>query len=220
MAFKKWRNQFIDLAQTKPTYLLSTEDNTLTEAQQNELSIRISAFPRYYVELGSGSGGHLIELAKADSQSLHVGVELRYKRAFRTAEKAEAANLQNLLVVRADALGLLPNLRTQSVSGFYINFPDPWAKARWHKHRLMSEETLTQMRAALKPDGFIAYKTDHLDYFRDTMRTVSSLGTFDIVAITENLGESEYRVENISTEFESLFRSQSKPIAYVRLANK
>ena len=90
-----WVNPYIDRIDSKPGFLLPFErkmkpdaiDPQLTAQARAVIDARRAEFKRCYVEVGSGSGRHLIERAAADRESLYVGFELRYKRAFRTAEK-------------------------------------------------------------------------------------------------------------------------------------
>lgn len=216
MKFTKWRNPYMDLVTTKPTYILPQEDDSFDTAALESLHKRISQYPSLVLEIGSGSGGHLIALAEREPDTFHLGFELRYKRVFRTAEKAELRGLQNLTVVRGDARMLSEILGGFKASGCYINFPDPWGKKSWKKHRIMSEEYLSLLYQHLSPEGFLSYKTDHQEYFRWTIELVERLPHFDVIEHTEHLHESPYIDSNITTEFESLFLSQGLPIYYLK----
>ncbi len=216
MKFKKWRNPYMDLVTTKPSYILPQRDDAFEDAALQTLRERISQHSSLILEIGSGSGGHLISLAERNPDIFYLGFELRYKRVFRTAEKAELQGLSNLTIVRGDARMLPGILGELKASGCYINFPDPWGKKGWKKHRIMNEEYLSLLYQYLSPEGFLSYKTDHQEYFRSTVELVERLPHFEVIEHTEHLHESPFIDANITTEFESLFLSQGLPIYYLK----
>jgi len=205
-----WKNQYIDLIATKPDLIIEE-----TDLRPDDLCPSLEKFARCFVELGSGSGGHLIELATRNPDTLCVGFELRYKRAFRTAEKAEKLGLKNLLVYRANASHLEHLFPERSLDRVYVNYPDPWAKKRWLKHRLLNENSVSLLTKLLKKGGALRYKTDHKDYFDDVVRSLRSNATFRITQETHDMFGNCDVSENITTEFEQLFISQGLPISFV-----
>ena len=205
-----WKNQYIDLIGTKPHLIIEE-----TEIEEGALCPILPKFERCFVELGSGSGGHLIELANRNPEVLCVGFELRYKRAFRTAEKAEQLGLKNLLVYRANANLLSSLFPENSLDRVYVNYPDPWAKKRWQKHRLLNDDSVALLTTLLKPGGALRYKTDHKEYFDTVVKSLRQNQTFQIVKETHDMFGSCDLSDNITTEFEQLFLSQGLPISFV-----
>lgn len=175
---------------------------------------------RLFVELGSGSGGHMLARAELTPDATWIGFELRYKRAVRTLEKAQARSLERVHVVRADGRRPQEFFAPHSLDGFYVNFPDPWAKSRWEKHRMLCAELLSSVAVVLKPGAFLAVKTDHegayRDFFADAQVMVEK-GFFEIAEVSEDLHKSSYVSENVLTEFERLFLYKQLPIYYLRL---
>lgn len=206
-----WENQYMQMVKTKPGFILAEEDRSVSEQATRELQARKAAFSRCYVELGSGSGLHLLRLAELNPSILCVGLEIRFKRAFKTGEKAERDGLSNLLVMRTDARQIRSIFRPGEVSAFFVNYPDPWDKRRWHKNRLLNQEMLDTMRDLLSRDGFLRYKTDHHEYFSSTEKLLRASG-WEIPTRTTDLLSSEMAQGNIPTEFEYLFASQGKPL--------
>jgi tRNA (guanine-N7-)-methyltransferase len=209
-----WVNQYIPLVKSRPDIILVGQDGGgLPQEAQSVLDAKLQEFNGQVVcELGSGSGGHLIALAKQNPQILHVGFELRFKRVFRTAEKALSSDCNNVLVLQADARQLSKIFKPASLNGIYINFPDPWNKRRWHKHRLLNEAFFSVASNLLKPQGFIFHKSDHLEYFLATKKLLESRAEYKIVNLTHDLHQSELAEGNILTEFEQLFCSQGLKI--------
>lgn len=207
-----WENQYMQMVKTKPGFILAEEDRVDVSVEAlEELRRRISDHQRVFVELGSGSGLHLLELARQNRDALCIGLEIRFKRAFKTGEKAERDGLSNLVVMRTDARQIRHMFGAREVDGFFVNYPDPWDKRRWLKNRLLNAELLATMAATLKPTGFLRYKTDHQEYFASTSSLLGE-GGWRIHKHTTDLLSSPWVEENIPTEFEYLFKSQGKPL--------
>lgn len=178
----------------------------------------LSTKERVYLEIGSGSGGHILERASKDQAALYLGFEIRYKRSVRTIEKAKRDSIENVYIARTNANNLYELVPANSISGIYINFPDPWPKERKKKNRFFSEKFLTNVKPLLKENAFIAFKTDHRDYFEYVTRICRSREDYRLVEYTEDLYASEYLANNVQSEFEKLFLDQELPIYYLQLA--
>jgi tRNA (guanine-N7-)-methyltransferase len=202
--------------------ILEFQDNIFSfkdvQVGQEVVSRVIKSFP-VICELCSGAGNHLIELAKRDKTRLFIGFELRFKRAYRTIEKAKANNIANRVLVMNCPCELFNEFFPErSLDGVYINFPDPWAKPRQKKHRLLSQNFLTKLALRIKIGGFFSFKTDHIEYFESVLTLLNSIQDFKIIRETIDLYNSEYLAENIQTEFEAKFLRKNSPICYI-LAN-
>ncbi len=205
------------LVATKPGLIIAEEDRAVSEDTVRHLHEQMKVFGKTYLELGSGSGMHLLELAARNPDVLCIGVEIRYKRAFRTGEKAERDGLKNVLVVRSDAR-LIPSLFPKgSLDGVLVNYPDPWEKRRWRKNRLLNADFLKVIWELLTPTGFFRYKTDHHEYFDSTCKLLSPEAWRETKR-TKDLLASEWFVDNVPTEFEMLFRSQQLPLCMIEIA--
>ena len=216
MENRRWRNQYIDLLGSKPEYIVSAVGKSLDSSSLTRIRERLAQFTSVAVEIGSGSGQHLIELARLNPETLFIGYEIRFKRIFRTAEKAEKLGLKNLLLIRQSAFMMPETFGAESLSGVYINFPDPWDKKRWHKNRILSPDFLKAIHGMLRPEGFLSYKTDHASYFAATREILDELQLFYIEALESDLHNSPLADATPPTEFESLFRSKGLPVMYLR----
>jgi tRNA (guanine-N7-)-methyltransferase len=215
-----WKNPYIDKLETLPDLIIAGESTALTDEQISTLRHAVTTCERTYLELGSGSGAHLIGRARQDTSALYIGFELRYKRAFRTAEKAAQQTLQNILVARTTAT-LVPDIFTPgSIAGIYVNFPDPWAKKKWKKHRLLNEAFIQRLHPLLKESGFLSYKTDHQEYFEESASLFKNSKIFEVSEFTTDLHRSEFSPDNVMTEFENLFVSKGLPTYYIKAVRK
>lgn len=192
-------------------FCVQTGEHGVSELQERAASSRVKI-----VEFGSGSGQHLIGLGERFPEADCFGLELRYKRTVRTIEKATQAGVENVYVAHADARRAEELFGRESVSAIYVNFPDPWAKKRQAKHRVLAPWLLDVASRLLRPGGALAVKTDHEDSFDRFLGFLGEAPQFAVEWTTRDLDRSPQRETNISTEFEGLFRSQGLPIFGVR----
>jgi tRNA G46 methylase TrmB len=85
----------------------------------------------------------------------HLGIEIRRRYAWRIAhEMGLAGGPRNCRVVWGDAKLVAPGLFGDgSVADIYINFPDPWWKAKHVKRRLVDDDFSTLLARLLVPGG-------------------------------------------------------------------
>ncbi len=211
-----WENQYIQMVRTKPDFIVAENDRESPVQSKAKIREQLAHYKGCYVEIGSGSGMHLLKLAELHPDILCIGLEIRFKRAFKTGEKAEKLGLSNVLVLRTDARGILDLFDDGEVRAFFVNYPDPWDKRRWRKNRILNESMLATMHRLLGPNGFLRYKTDHQEYFSSTVEIVDST-KWETVKHSADLTQSRWFEDNIPTEFEYLFRSQNKPLCVLEI---
>jgi len=117
------------------------------------------------LEIGFGYGHFLRHLSARYPDAHIIGLEIDLL-SLRKAEGAVArGELPNVRVAygRAEA-ALHHNFTPQSLDAVYINFPDPWFKARHEKRRLMQRDTLDAIVSRLKTGGTLHLATDIIDY--------------------------------------------------------
>jgi tRNA (guanine-N7-)-methyltransferase len=71
------------------------------------------------------------------------------------------------------------------VSRFFLNFPDPWFKARQQKRRVISPELIAEMGRLLAEGGEVYVATDIFDIALDAMAALEG----DIAPLFTNLRE-------------------------------
>jgi len=119
-----------------------------------------------HVDLGAGDGGFVTALAQSHPDIHFIAVERLLGRARKIAKKACRNQLDNLRALRIEASYavefLIPPHSTQAIT---ILFPDPWPKRRHQDRRLIQSHFLVQCSRCLRPDGWLAIKTDDAAYF-------------------------------------------------------
>jgi len=119
-----------------------------------------------WLEIGFGGGEHLAAQAEHNPDIGLIGCEVFENGIVTMLGHVTRTGSTNIRVVTEDARQVLDILPPGSLERVFILFPDPWRKARHHKRRLVSTETLDRL-AELMPDGAeLRLGTDHVDYLR------------------------------------------------------
>ena len=170
-----------------------------------------------YIEVGMGKGRFLMDMARLHPDINYVGIEMYDSvllRALQKREKLETEGiyLDNLKFMCMDAR-LLPEVFDKGeVERIYLNFSDPWPKARHAKRRLTSREFLARYNEILAPEGRVEFKTDNRDLFEFSLEEVEAAG-WKLMAHTFDLHHEDAMMEgNVMTEYEEKFSSMGNPI--------
>lgn len=121
-----------------------------THHPENQPAALAQAHSRIWVEIGFGGGEHLAEQAAAHPDVLVIGCEPYIDGVAKLLADVDARGLENIRVLSDDARMLLDALPEGSIERLFILFPDPWPKARHHKRRIVSQETLDSVARVLK----------------------------------------------------------------------
>lgn len=125
------------------------------------------------VELGSAEAHFLMGRAAEDPARLYVGVEIRRDHVALANAACERQGLKQVRSVFANMSVDLPRLFPAGrVSRFFLNFPDPWWKARQHKRRVVSPELVAELFGLLGEGGEIYLASDVFDIALDAMATL------------------------------------------------
>jgi tRNA (guanine-N7-)-methyltransferase len=100
--------------------------------------------------------------------------------------------------------------KKDTVDRIYINFCNPWPKARHNKKRLTYPRQLEKYKIFLKPGGEIYFKTDDDNLFLASTRYFEESG-FEIIKKTYDLKNEPIWDNNIETEHEKMFQEQGIP---------
>jgi len=172
----------------------ATPDNLLAlDVIMDIKLLDLASFSKVSLEIGSGKGKFITSLASDNPDELFVAFERDKSVAYRLAQKKNEMNLNNLLVVCNDAKHLNQYLTNNSLDKIYLNFSDPWPKAKHHKRRLTFHSFLMIYHNLLKENGLIEFRTDHLPFFEDSLTYF--IKKFETIKIDYNLSESCYMTE-------------------------
>jgi len=117
------------------------------------------------VEIGFGDGLATAAMAAADPATGILAIDVHTPGVGDLLARIGEANLRNVRVMEADALGVLSRMvPPHSLAGARSYFPDPWPKARHHKRRLVQPEVLDLLHGRLVPGGTWHIATDWEEY--------------------------------------------------------
>ena len=154
-----------------PTYGLSLHSRAALEAR---LQAAKDEGKSIVLEVGFGMGDSLFEMARADQNSLFVGIEVHPPGVGRLMHLAAGEGLSNLCVFMADATDVIKDCFAEAcVDRFQLYFPDPWHKAKHHKRRILNEAFLLEILRVLKPSGIFHMATDWEPYAESAMELLS-----------------------------------------------
>ena len=160
-----------------------------------------------YLEVGSGKGQFIIEMAKAHPDRTYIAIDIQEVASAYILRKQVALQLPNLHLVLGDGADLTDYFAPAEVAGLFLNFSDPWPKSRHEKRRLTYRHFLQQYQAIMAPNGILQFKTDNQGLFEFSLVSMNNYGmVFDLVAL--DLHHDPRVTDNIETEYEHKFSSQ------------
>ncbi len=182
---------------------------------KEELNFRFFSFPSISVEYCSGNGTWVAEKALEDTSRLWIAVEKRFDRVQKIWSKKHNLSIPNLLIVCGDALVFTKYyLQSDLVDQIFINFPDPWPKAKHAKNRVIKEPFVQEMYRISKTGVEVVLVTDDVTY--------SEQVSFEM--LRNDVWKASYPPPFYKTEwsgygssfFDSLWREKGREIRYMK----
>lgn len=169
-----------------------------------------------YLEIGSGKGKFITELAQKHPDVQLVGIDSEINALCFAAKKVETNNLP-ISLIYGTAENLTELFAKGEVARIYLNFSTPWPKTAHHKRRLTYPSFLREYAQVLKADGQIILKTDNYDFFQASQAYLKYMG-FRLELVKEGVSVLE-DVTGVMTEYESRFREQGLAIYQLLAVN-
>ena len=163
----------------------------------------------YYLEIGSGKGQFLVDMAKKFPDKFFVGVERNVTCSGITCKKLVEEEIVNAKLMFIDAEVLMKEIKDDSIESIFLNFSDPWPKKRHHKRRLTADSYLNNYYRVLKKGGRLIIKTDNIDLFAFTVENLEK-SPFKLISKTDDY--QDYDEFDTMTEYEKSFREIGTPI--------
>ena len=159
-----------------------------------------------YLEVGCGKGGFAGQLA------LHVGRRTIVK-LFEESGKTQE-EIDNLLLVCYNVEQLNKIITPDDkIERLFINFCNPWPRARHKKRRLTYPRKLEMYKSFLADGAEIRFKTDDDGLFEESVAYFEESG-YEITYLTRDLHNSNFE-GNIMTEHEKMFSDEGIPIKFL-----
>jgi tRNA (guanine-N7-)-methyltransferase len=141
-----------------------------------------------FVEIGFGNGEGLATIASRHPEHNYIGIEVHGPGVGHLLIKAGELGLNNLRVIRHDAMAVLQqHLPLASLDGILLFFPDPWHKTRHRKRRIVQPAFVDRCAGLLKSGGVLHMATDWQSYAEQMMQVLSACDRLENTA-----GEGHY----------------------------
>ena len=176
-----------------------------------------------YLEIGCGKGGFAGQLALKNPDKNIIALDIKVDmlgvgrrtivKLFEDAGKTQD-DITNLLLVKYN-VEMLDKIITadDKIDRLFINFCNPWPRAKHKKRRLTDYKKLEMYKTFLKPDSEIRFKTDDDELFDESLEYFEQSG-YEILYLTRDLHASDV-TDNIETEHEKMFSEEGIKIKYL-----
>ena len=163
------------------------------------------------VEVGFGSGRHLLYQAEKNPDTLFIGLEIHTPSAQQVLKQIELQNIDNIWVVNYDARLFLEMLPSNSCEQIFVHFPVPWDK-KPHR-RVISPSFLDESMRVLQQNGRLELRTDSDKYFWYALETF-----FAIPKVEVEVRKNE--ALEVTSKYEARWKRQEKDIYDVHVLCK
>jgi len=155
------------------------------------------------IEIGFGSGRHLLHQAKSNPNVQFIGLEIHYPSIEQLLKQLEIQGITNILVVNYDARLFMEFIESNKVGKIFVHFPVPWDK-KPHR-RIYSNEFVNEALRVLKVGGTLELRTDSRKYFDFCTEVLTNLPKGRItIDINKDLA--------VSSKYEDRWKKQGKNI--------
>lgn len=135
-----------------------------------------------WLEIGFGSGEHLVHRARSNRDVGFIGVEPFINGHAALLDRVEEAGLFNVRLLDFEVGPLLEWLPERSLSRVVVLYPDPWPKRRHRKRRLLSRKTLSRLTELMRPGALLWLATDIADYAATSLAAVQRVPELEWLA--------------------------------------
>jgi tRNA (guanine-N7-)-methyltransferase len=163
------------------------------------------------VEVGFGSGRHLLYQAKKNPDTLFIGLEIHTPSAQQVLKQIALQGLENIWVVNYDARLFLEMLPSNLCEQIFVHFPVPWDK-KPHR-RVISPSFLEESMRVLGVGGRLELRTDSDNYFWYALETF-----FAVPKIEVEVRKNE--ALEVTSKYEARWLRQEKDIYDVYVTSK
>ncbi len=161
-----------------------------------------------FLEIGFGSGRHLLYLAKKNPKDIFIGLEIHKPSLEQVLRQIHLQDLKNIYLLDYDARIFLEFLNSNSLEKIFVHFPVPWDK-KPHR-RVFSKEFINQSLRVLSLNSSLELRTDSRKYFDFCL------------GLTTNLNKATIQIDinkelEISSKYEDRWKKQEKNIYDIKL---
>lgn len=163
------------------------------------------------IEVGFGSGRHLLHQAANNPDILFIGIEIHRPSIEQVLKQVAIQELDNLLVLDYDARLFMELVPSNIVGKIYVHFPVPWDK-KPHR-RVISTSFIEEANRVLKVGGKLELRTDSENYYAYSYETFIAFNK-------TTLHINKNKEIAISSKYEDRWKKMEKNIYDVTMINE
>jgi tRNA (guanine-N7-)-methyltransferase len=162
------------------------------------------------IEVGFGSGRHLLHQAANNPDVLFIGIEIHRPSIEQVLKQIVIQKLDNVMLLDYDARLFMELVPSNLVGAIYVHFPVPWDK-KPHR-RVISTNFIKEARRVLKVGGTLELRTDSENYYAYSYETFIA---FPKTSLTIH----KNRDIAVSSKYEDRWKKMEKNIYDVIMSN-
>ncbi len=163
-----------------------------------------------WIEVGFGSGRHLLHLAKLNPYIQFIGLEIHKPSIEQVIKQCKIQDIKNIIVSGFDARVFMQLIDSNTVGKIFVHFPVPWDK-KPHR-RVIGKSFILETMRVLKERGTLELRTDSENYFTYSFETLQTFQKYEIqIRKNHNL--------KISSKYEDRWKKMEKNIYDIIIKN-
>ncbi|MBS0616552.1 MAG: tRNA (guanine-N7)-methyltransferase [Spirochaetes bacterium] len=183
------------------------------------LRAQFTGYVRIALEIGCGWGEYTRAWAAMHPQTLVVALEKKLARVLSSSRTQKQERIENIRYMVLDVAWFFEGVFAPGqFDEITINFPDPWPKARHHKHRFVSPDFAASLAHIAALQGKLTFATDNYAYARE------ALTVFEASPMWQNDNGSFIVRSEISgrpqSYFETLHRAEGALIYFLQFSRQ
>ena len=214
---KKALNAYAKICNAELLFSNTSNNNNKLEPKKEylkEISYFVDKFSTskdICVEVGFGSGRHMLYQAEQNPNIIYIGLEIHTPSIEQMLKQVKLKDIKNVYAVNYDARLFLEFLQSNSVLKVFVHFPVPWDK-KPHR-RVMSQEFIDESMRVLKVNGTLELRTDSIKYYEYNLELIEKLKEYKSTIVkNQNL--------EVSSKYEDRWKKQGKDIWDITLYAK
>ncbi|MBC2837191.1 tRNA (guanine(46)-N(7))-methyltransferase TrmB [Paragemmobacter straminiformis] len=169
-----------------------------------------------WLEVGFGGGEHLVHMAARYPDIGIIGCEPFVNGIAMLLGKIRSAGVTNLRIHPGDVRDLFDVMPDGCFGKVFLNYPDPWPKARHHRRRFVTQGYLQALARVMRPGAEFRVATDIPDYVRQTLEEVPQAG----FVLERQAGQGQAWEDWISTRYEQKALREGRAPHYLTFRRK
>lgn len=163
-----------------------------------------------HIEIGMGKGQFIATLAEVNPDINYIGIEKSEELVYKALQRINEKKLQNIFLIYENAENLKEVFSEGELDRIYLNFSDPWVKARHAKRRLTHKRFLDIYSNVIRKGGELRFRTDSQMLFEFALEEIKAT-ELKLLEVSYDLHKEPIE-GHIMTEYEEKFTQMGKPI--------